>query len=137
MPPKKVERKRRPGRFASEKRPPPPRHLSVESKGVWTRVHHDHNIDDEAGKVVFVVTLEGLDRLRSAQARLKRDGIVVTDRFGKLKAHPACAIERDARAQVLAGFKQLGLELDEKTLRRDTPDARFLAERFGIGGRRK
>lgn len=42
---------------------------------------------------------EALDRSREARERLETDGVLLEDRFGQLKPHPAVAIERDARAQ--------------------------------------
>ncbi|MGI8595084.1 MAG: P27 family phage terminase small subunit [Solirubrobacteraceae bacterium] len=42
---------------------------------------------------------EALDRSREARERLEKDGVLLADRFGQLKPHPAVAIERDSRAQ--------------------------------------
>ena len=42
---------------------------------------------------------EALDRSRGARERLEKDGVLLKDRFGQLRPHPAVAIERDARAQ--------------------------------------
>jgi hypothetical protein len=37
---------------------------------------------------------------------------VSTDRFGQLRAHPAVAIERDARDQMLRALKLLNLDIE-------------------------
>jgi hypothetical protein len=51
-------------------------------------------------------------RLREAQSILAKDGICVRDRWGQLKSHPACTVEREARAGLLACLKGLNLDLE-------------------------
>jgi hypothetical protein len=56
--------------------------------------------------------LEALDRLRAAQAETERDGVVLRDRWGQAKPHPACQIERDSRTGLLAALKALRLDIE-------------------------
>ncbi|WP_292409994.1 P27 family phage terminase small subunit [Mesorhizobium sp.] len=55
---------------------------------------------------------EAHDRGEEAREILKADGIVITDRVGTKKAHPAVAIERDARVAFMRGVRELGLDID-------------------------
>ncbi len=59
-----------------------------------------------------MVACQALDRLRQAQAILSRDGIVVRDRWGQLKSHPASTIEREARSGLLMALKAMNLDLE-------------------------
>ncbi|RIK45852.1 MAG: hypothetical protein DCC58_05080 [Chloroflexi bacterium] len=94
------------------KSPAPPKHLSAEARRWWRRLVSEYDITDEAGLLLLLAALEAFDRMRDAQAEIGRDGIVTLDRFGQRKPHPACVIERDARAQMLAALRALNLDLE-------------------------
>jgi len=53
---------------------------------------------------------ETRDRYDEARALLDAEGLVLRDRFGQSKAHPAAAIERDARIALVRVLRELGLE---------------------------
>jgi len=53
-----------------------------------------------------------LDRIREAQAAIRKHGALVPDRWGTLKQNPACFLERDARAGMLSALKALNLDLE-------------------------
>jgi P27 family predicted phage terminase small subunit len=92
--------------------PAPPRHLSQEARKFWRKVAEEYGIDDETGMLVLTVAFEAFDRMREAQGQITRDGTTVVDRFGQVKMHPLLPVERDARAQFLAGIKALNLDLE-------------------------
>jgi P27 family predicted phage terminase small subunit len=91
--------------------PKPPTHLSRDAKAWWTRITAEFDIDNAAA-LVLQSCLEAFDRTRDARAALKRDGLLVKDRFGQPKAHPAAAIERDSYATLLRGWRLLGLDIE-------------------------
>jgi P27 family predicted phage terminase small subunit len=93
------------------KLPGPPRHLSREAKRWWGRVVQVWVLDD-AALLILESALEAFDRMREAQELLKAEGLVVKDRFGQQKAHPAAAVERDAKATMLRHLKALALDLE-------------------------
>ena len=88
----------------------PPAHLSVGAKKLWRDLFEEFVLDDAAGAALLRVAVEAFDRAEEARVRIKRDGAVVLDRFRQLKAHPSCAIERDARGQFMAAIRSLKLE---------------------------
>jgi hypothetical protein len=69
-------------------------------------------VDDDAGLLILSTAFEAFDRMREAQSAINRDGTTVVARFGQLKAHPLLPVERDARAQFLAGLKALNIDLE-------------------------
>jgi P27 family predicted phage terminase small subunit len=87
-----------------------PKHLSTESKKLWAKLQADYDISDAAGLLLLRHLLESHDRCLEARETIKREGAVVRDRFNQPKSHAAVAIERDARAQVIAALKALRLE---------------------------
>jgi len=87
-----------------------PTHLSVGSRTLWDHVTGTYEL--EAGDLLRLRTCcEAFDRLQGARRRIKADGLFVRDRFDQLKAHPAVAVERDARVGFLRALRELGLDV--------------------------
>jgi P27 family predicted phage terminase small subunit len=87
-----------------------PKHLSKEAKTKWNEVRSDYSIDDAAGLLLLRSALEAFDRLSQARVLLRREGCIVTDRFGQPKQHPATLIEQSARQQMHSALRALRLE---------------------------
>jgi P27 family predicted phage terminase small subunit len=98
------------GRPAS-RLPKPPKKLSREAKAWWSKIVGTWDLDDP-GLMLLESALEAFDTMRDAQAMLAKDGAVVKDRFGQLKSHPACLIERDAKGTLLRTMRALNLDLE-------------------------
>ena len=78
----------------------------------------EYAIEDQAGVLLLNTAMETFDRMRGAQRAIKRDGLVVYDKWGQAKAHPLLTVERDSRSQMLASLKALNLDL--RTIERPT-----------------
>lgn len=91
----------------------PPKHLSS-AANVWFReLQREYDIHDVAGVSLLTAAAESWDRCTSAREAIAKDGgPIIRDRFEQLKPHPACAIERDARAQFIAALKALNLDIE-------------------------
>ena len=85
-----------------------PRHLSGESRDFYRRIIAGWELGDD-GLAILLVAAESLDRLRQAQALLRRDGITIRGTRG-LKPHPAVGVERESRAAFLQALRQLNLD---------------------------
>jgi P27 family predicted phage terminase small subunit len=86
--------------------------LSDESKALYRRLVKEWRITDGAGAITLLTTCQCLDRMRAAQSTIAAEGIVARDRFGQLKPHPACQIEKEARGGLLQGLRALNLDLE-------------------------
>ncbi|NLB82180.1 MAG: hypothetical protein GX800_11370 [Clostridiaceae bacterium] len=86
-----------------------PKSLRSEGKRFYQKIMLDYSIDDEAGKALLQTASEAWDRCKDAQSIIRKDGLILIDRFGQKKPHPACAIERDSRAAVVSALKALNL----------------------------
>ena len=62
---------------------------------------------------LFRLACEALDRVEEARVAIAEDGAYLTDRYGGKKAHPATAVERDARIGAARLLRELGLPTDE------------------------
>ena len=71
----------------------------------------EFRIDDAGSISLLVVACEAHQRARRARERITKDGEVVKDRFGQLRAHPSVAIERDARDAYLRAMRALRLDV--------------------------
>ncbi len=90
----------------------PPRSLSAPAKKLWKKLTEEFDVSDAAGLAVLQAALEAFDRMKTARSVIRKEGLQVQDRFKQWKAHPLATVERDARAQFLAGMKQLNLDTE-------------------------
>jgi P27 family predicted phage terminase small subunit len=88
-----------------------PKTLSPEARAWWTRLSEDFEIADSAGELLLAQACESFDRMREAQEILKREGLIVRDRFQQERQHPAFLCERDARNAMLKSLRQLNLDV--------------------------
>jgi phage terminase small subunit len=90
----------------------PPDRLSPAAKTWWTKLTNEYGIDDQAGLLILETAMRSMDRMAMASALVDQYGAVTVDKFGQLKANPACAVERDSRAAMMAALKSLNLDLE-------------------------
>jgi P27 family predicted phage terminase small subunit len=95
-------------RVTAPTRPPsPPKHLRAATRKWWTAVVGEYELSEHHLKLLEAAC-RAWDRMSEAADAIQADGILTTDRYGAKKAHPAVAIERDARLS----FARLVRELD-------------------------
>jgi P27 family predicted phage terminase small subunit len=91
--------------------PKPPRHLSRPAKAWWRTVTTEWDIAQD-GLLVLQVALEAYDRLCQARQLVDGEGVVIVDPSGRRRAHPALAVEKEARLALLRAWRQLGLDVE-------------------------
>jgi hypothetical protein len=67
---------------------------------------------DEVASAILLCACQSLQRAEDAAAIATRDGLVVYDRFGAPRNHPAALLERDHRNAAANSLQKLGLSLD-------------------------
>ncbi|MEQ1955316.1 P27 family phage terminase small subunit [Mesorhizobium yinganensis] len=87
--------------------PNPPSHLSDAAKKWWRTVTEEYQLEPHH-ELLLKLAAEALDRAEQARAIIEQDGVTVLDDRKNVRAHPAVAIEKDART----GFARLLRELD-------------------------
>lgn len=80
-----------------------PDHLPDDVRAVWVEL-----VGEFGGGPGFEAFCGQVARLRDAQERISREGIVTADAKGNPVPHPALAIETKAQAEVRAWLKALG-----------------------------
>lgn len=85
----------------------PPDHLRPETAAWWRSVLEDYDLEAHHVRLLRLAC-ESWDRCDQARELLNSDGLTVRTADGGMKAHPAVAIERDARL----AFARLVRELD-------------------------
>ena len=73
----------------------PPKHLLAAGAALWRDIVSEYGIEDSAGLAILTTAAESLDRMRAAQAAIKKHGETVMDRYGCVKLNPACGLEKD------------------------------------------
>lgn len=88
--------------------PKPPDHLSETAAAWWRDVVQDYSLEPHHLHLL-AAACGAMDRMAQARAELAaHGGLTFKDERGVIKAHPAVAIERDARV----AFARLVRELD-------------------------
>jgi phage terminase small subunit len=95
-----------PGGQATHK---PRQGLSREAKRLWKTVVEGWEIDSP-GLTILRQVCECHDRLREAQAILRREGLTIMGRNGMI-SHPALKIEKDSRESMIKFWRLLALDM--------------------------
>ena len=90
---------------------PPPACLSDEAGRWWKTITEDWLLEPHS-KIILTSALESFDRMNQAKAIVDKEGLVVADRFGQPRPHPAALLERDARAAMERALKSLNLDME-------------------------
>jgi hypothetical protein len=96
---------------------PAPVGLSRKAKRLWFGILENWALSDQAGLVILENLCRTQQRIDEAQRILDREGMVVTNRFGKLEQHPASMILRAEVANFAKFHKALNLEVPDDDTR--------------------
>jgi len=91
--------------------PKPPEHLEPETAEWWLRAAQDFELEGHHERLLTGAA-EAWDRAQQARRILEEEGIVVPDRFGQPKPHPAVAIERDSKALFARLLRELAFDVE-------------------------
>lgn len=89
--------------------------LSAESQKIYDNILKVYSIRDEAGKLLLLTLCESLDLARDCQKEIDKHGLVIKDKYSRIKQNPACMTLKDARTTMLACMRQLNLDFDIDT----------------------
>ena len=87
-------------------------HLGPEARALFKRVREEWAVDDSVGVALVLLLAETHDEMRRAREILDKDGLLVVDRFGQSRPHPANLVLRDARRKFLEACRALNLDLN-------------------------
>jgi phage terminase small subunit len=85
--------------------------LSRRQRVLFRKVTEDYELGEHHLRILQLLC-RALDRADQAQALLDEDGIVIEDRWGQKKPHPAVAIRRDAEISAARLLRELDLDND-------------------------
>jgi len=92
------------------KNPEPPEHLSRRSRAFWRRISADYVLETHQLELLRHAC-EAMDVADRARAELEGSSLVVADRYGQLRPHPAVNIARDARLGLARLLRELNLDI--------------------------
>ena len=79
---------------------------------------------EEHHRKLLLLACEAFDRCAEAREILARDGLTIPTGDGGQKAHPAVAIERDARTGFMRALRELDLDTEAPPETRRPPSLR-------------
>jgi phage terminase small subunit len=91
--------------------PRPPAGLSQEARRLFSETVEQYQLDDAPSLVLLGNACRALDRLRLAEAIVKKEGSVYLDRFHQPKAHPAAARVDAENLTLQRSLRELGISL--------------------------
>jgi hypothetical protein len=95
-------------RRAGPELPRTPKAYTREARGFWEGVVREWDLDVSA-LALLDNACRALMRVREAQKILAREGVVIKDRYGQSRPHPAAMIEQTAMATMLRHIRALDL----------------------------
>jgi P27 family predicted phage terminase small subunit len=89
--------------------PKPPAHLSADAKKWWREVVETYELESQHLRLLALAA-EAWDRCQQARRIVSKEGLVVRDRHGTPKRHPAALAEENARLAFVRVLRELDLE---------------------------
>lgn len=89
-----------------------PKHLNPAARRWRATLAREYGIADAGGAALLTSAAESWQDVAEYRAIRQREGSIVLDRFQQPKPHPAAALERDARAQLLKALAALNLDVE-------------------------
>ncbi len=88
-----------------------PRHLSTRIARWWQSVVSSYELEDHHPHLL-TTACEFWDRKQEARKIVEKEGILLQDRFGQAREHPAVKIERDSGLMFAKLLRELALDVD-------------------------
>lgn len=85
-----------------------PDHLDTQEAALFRQIQSDYGIQDSAGLALLTAACEAAGTARQCREAIAVDGLMTLAG----RAHPLCAVQRDARNSFLACIRQLGLDTE-------------------------
>lgn len=85
-----------------------PEHLDRQEAELYRQIQSDYGIQDSAGIALLTAACEAAGTARQCREKIAIDGLLTEAG----RAHPLCAVQRDARNSFLACIRQLGLDTE-------------------------
>lgn len=88
-----------------------PQHLQPKTRAWWRAVVNGYELEPHHVRLLTLAA-EAWDRGQDARELVATEGAVYRDRFDQPRAHPAVAIERDARLAFARLLRELDLDVE-------------------------
>ena len=95
-------------------------HLEPATRVWFQQIATDYSLESHHVRILLTAA-EMWDRASAARESVQENGVMVMDRYGCLKANPACEIERSSKTLFLKSLRELGLDVEEPTAPRQKP----------------
>jgi P27 family predicted phage terminase small subunit len=104
--------------------PKPPAGLKADGKRLWTELQRAYGIVDAGGLLLLETACKSYQDWQEARAAVAKDGLLVPDRQGGTKAHPAAKIVESSHRSMMAALRGLHLDIEPLQDRPGRPSGR-------------
>lgn len=87
----------------------PPGSISKQSQKLWTELYSNYDNWDEASVRLLNELCKINDIIMDCEKKIKKEGLLLEDRFNQKVAHPLLRVLKENRTQFLRFSKELGL----------------------------
>lgn len=84
--------------------------LNKEAKELYNGIREEYGIEDKAGLALLLSACESLVMIRKAEVEITKHGLVIEDKYSKVKANPACTVLKEHKTLMLNYLKALNLD---------------------------
>jgi phage terminase small subunit len=88
-----------------------PNYLATEGRAFFEGIAGEYELDPPALALLAAASKQ-LDRIAEARAVLQKEPVIVQDRFGQSRTHPAVEVERNASVCFARLLREIGLDLE-------------------------
>ena len=85
--------------------------LSAAARKWRQRICSEFDLSDAPAQLLLDTAMRAYDRMQEAAALVELHGVCTLDRYRQVRANPAVAAERDARAAMISALKALNLDV--------------------------
>jgi len=95
--------------------PKPPKELGAAGRALWNKLQQEYALEDQGGLESLLTAARSEDDIQRMRARLAKDGDLIADRFGQLKASPLLQSIRGAETIKRQALRALNLDIEPPT----------------------
>jgi len=88
--------------------------LKGEARKVYTALVKNYHIIDKTKLMLVRTAATSWATILKCEAQVEKDGIIVLDRYGNEKSHPANDLIRQSKDQLLRALKQLDIVVEHE-----------------------
>jgi phage terminase small subunit len=93
------------------KAPSPPKGLSRDGRRLWSELQSTYGVRDPAGLLLLETACKSFDDWAAARMQLDEEGLLIADRQGGQKLHPAAMVVKNSHAAMMQALRMMHFDV--------------------------